>query len=138
MSVPTYVLRWQSLCEKYAAIHPILLWEEVASIIWSESTGNPIAVNPGDPSWGLMQVTRLIAQAFGGFTADTSWHTDPDKNVKCGAGYLAHLKSKYAAKHPDWMDAYNVGEPHFDKGERTPGYVTAFNSHLADLRATGT
>lgn len=134
--VPPGVLQWAGLAQKWAQIYSILNPEEILAIIWTESTGNPLASNPGDPSWGLMGVTALIAGAYGGFaSSDTSWHTDPDKNVKAGAGFLADLKAKYSDNFPtDWVDAYNVGEPNLLKGFRTQDYIDKFNAHVAALQ----
>jgi soluble lytic murein transglycosylase-like protein len=136
MQVPDAVNAWQALADKYAQIYTILDPEEILAIIWNESSGNPQGSNPGDPSWGLMGVTRLIAEAYGGSAAtDTSWHTDPDKNVKAGAGFLADLKNKYALQFPaEWVDAYNEGETAFRKGLRVPDYRNAFFAHLNAIK----
>lgn len=132
--IPVAVAQWQGIAEKYAQAYSILDPEEILAIIWGESTGNPRASNPGDPSWGLMGVTSLIAQAYGGFDpSDTSWHEDPDKNVKAGAGFLADLKNKYSAD-PNWVAAYNEGETQYRRGVSDQGYVNAFQSHLATLK----
>jgi soluble lytic murein transglycosylase-like protein len=132
---PSAVLQWNDLANKYAQVYSILDPEEILAIVWSESTGNPNAVNPNDPSWGLMQVTAPIALAYGGFAAsDTTWHTDPDKNIKAGAGFLADLKLKYSANYPGWVAAYNEGETNLLRGVTDQGYVDRFNSNLATLR----
>ena len=126
------VLRWKVLCQKYASIHPILKWQEIAAIIWNESTGNPNDQNPSDPSWGLMGVTMLIARAFGHVT-ESEQLFDPDTNIKCGSGFLAHLKTAYSAKFPNWMTGYNSGEGNLIKGFKDQGYWDAFNLHLLKL-----
>jgi hypothetical protein len=133
-TVPLMVMQWADLSNKYAQIYANLDPEEILAIIWNESTGNPNATNPSDPSWGLMGVTFLIGQGYAGIT-DPSQLLNPDTNVKAGAGFLSHLKSKYGDQ-PDWPDAYNVGEPKFDAGVRsptTPTYSQRFFSHLAQL-----
>lgn len=133
--IPQAVSQWTDLANKWAQNYSILDPEEILAIIWSESTGNPNAENPGDPSWGLMGVTALIAQAYGGFpSSDTSWHNDPDKNVKAGAGFLADLKNKYSSDYPAWVAAYNEGETNLTRGYKDQAYVDAFNSHLAALK----
>jgi soluble lytic murein transglycosylase-like protein len=143
MSIPAAVTQWMELAQKYAALYtvhtppvPVLSPEEILAIVWEESTGNPLAFNPHDPSWGLMGVTRLIAHAYGHFASgDNSWQTDPDKNMKCGAAYLADLKKKHLEAYPTlWMDEYNTGETAFARGVRSPGYVIAFNDHLLALK----
>lgn len=133
--VPSSVLQWSDLAQRYAQIHSVLDPEEILAIIWSESSGNPSASNPGDPSWGLMGVTPLIAHAYGGFDrADTSWHTDAEKNVKAGSGFLADLKSKYSAEYPGWVAVYNEGETNLLKGRKDQAYVDGFNTRLAALK----
>src|SRR5579862_4962027 len=118
--VPGTVLGWRPLAEKYAAIYPPLTAEEILAIIWSESTGNPNAINPKDPSWGLMQITLPIAKAFGMVT-DYRKLFDPETNVRIGAAFLAHLKKSHAAAFPltdtncAWPAAYNEGEPNESK-----------------------
>ena len=66
--IPPNVLRWRAFAEQSAAAHPIISANEILAIVWSESTGNPLAINPSDPSYGLMQLTMPIAEAFGGVT----------------------------------------------------------------------
>lgn len=120
---------------------------ETLAEVTSESSGRPLAFNPADPSWGLMGITALIARVYGGFAvADDSWHTDPAKNIKCGAAFAADLKHKYAQNHPlqlpdgslnplGWIAAYNEGEPNLWKRVPDLPYVTAFVEHLAALDA---
>jgi soluble lytic murein transglycosylase-like protein len=132
--VPIPVLHWKSLAEKYAAIHPVLEANEILAIIWTESTGHPNSQNPADPSWGLMGVTMLIARAFGQVT-EYEQLFDPDINVKCGSGFLAHLKTAYAHRFPNWMCGYNEGETNLLKGYKDQGYWDSFNNHLAALNA---
>jgi hypothetical protein len=133
--VPLAVLNWSDLAQKYARINKILDPEEILAIIWNESTGNPNAQNPGDPSWGLMGVTSLIGETYGGIT-ETVQLFEPDTNIKAGSAFLALLKYKYSYA-ADWPDAYNIGETKFKIGIRSPGpgnYQRAFFSHLADLK----
>lgn len=133
--IPDAVNQWSDLANKYAQTYSILDPEEILAVIWTESTGNPNGQNPNDPSWGLMGVTALIAEAYGGFSSvDTSWHTDADKNVKAGAGFLADLKNKYSADYPGWVAAYNEGEGNLQRGIRDQAYVNTFNAHLATLK----
>ena len=132
--VPNTVIAWRDLANKYAQIYGILDPEEILAVIWNESTGNPNGSNPGDPSWGLMGVEPLIARAYGGFaTGDDSWKTDPDKNVKAGAGFLADLKNKYSSD-PNWIAAYNEGETQYNRGTPDQNYVDRFYAHLNALK----
>lgn len=136
--VPAAVLTWRDLAAQYAEANAVLDPEEILAIIWNESSGNPRASNPRDPSWGLMGVTAPIAAAYGGFDAsDSSWHEDPEKNISIGSAFLADLKNKYADAYPtEWPEPYNEGETRFRKGSRVAGYAQAFFEHLAALKGS--
>lgn len=147
-TAPVRVLQWKPLAEKYATASSVLKPEEILAIIWSESTGNPKAVNPADPSYGLMQITIPLARHYGLFQGDqigfenTELLFDPDTNVKIGSAFLTDLKTKYSVKFPitdpniAWIAAYNEGEPNLWKHRPDPGYISAFLSHLKDLGGT--
>lgn len=136
-SVPSAVIQWGSLAQAYAQKYAILNPEEILAIVWNESTGNPAAVNPGDPSYGLMGVTIPIASYYGGVNTAASL-ADPSTNINCGAGFLADLKNKYSAQHPnDWPDAYNVGETKFLQGVRSPGNPSYSQNFFARASAIG-
>jgi soluble lytic murein transglycosylase-like protein len=138
--IPPNVLRWKSLCQKYANIHEVLLWEEIAAVIWSESSGNPKACNPADPSYGLMQVTMSIGVKFSHRVHTPVDLYDPDINLEAGTGFLAYLKTRYAETNPltdpktAWIAAYNEGEPNLWKKIPDPPYIAAFVSHLSELQ----
>ncbi len=136
MSTPADVMQWLILAQTYASESGVLKPEEILAIVWNESSGNPMAYNAGDPSWGLMGVSPLIAHVFGGFTTDDiSWHTDPDKNMRAGSGFLAHLKSAWSAKYPDylWVAAFNEGETQLQHGAKDLPYVIGFQNHLQQI-----
>src|SRR6266851_449547 len=137
VSIPSAVANWKNLADKYAEVYPNLDPEEILAIVWKESTGNPEAYNPNDPSWGLMGVEPLIARAYGGYT-DTSWQKDPEKNMRAGAGFLSFLKAKYEDLHPltgpiVWVVGYNEGETKMLRGEADAAYAKAFISNLSVL-----
>jgi len=133
VQIPTALPQWADLAQKYAQINPILGPEEILAIIWNESSGNPNATNPGDPSWGLMGVTMLIGAAYAGVT-DPSQLLDPETNVKAGSAFLAKLKNEYSGSNPnDWPDAYNVGETAFNKGVRSPTSPTYSQAFFAKM-----
>jgi membrane-bound lytic murein transglycosylase MltF len=140
MTIPASVLQWQSLCEKYAGEHLILTWQEIAAIIYTESSGNPKAVNPADPSYGLMQITMPIGRKYSAAQTPTDL-MDPDTNVEAGSGFLAYLKTRYAITNPltdpncAWVAAYNEGEPNLWSKRPDPNYIAAFVSHLNDLNS---
>jgi hypothetical protein len=142
MEVPAEVLQWLPIVKKHVTLHPILEPAEILAIIWSESTGNPNSINPGDPSYGLMQITLPIAKFYGGITVRQQLF-DPDRNISIGSAFLADLKTKHQEQFPltdlncGWPTAYNEGETNESKHIPDPKYMAAFLSHLADLHAAG-
>jgi hypothetical protein len=74
------------------------------AIISQESAWNPNAINPSDPSYGLMQINTAAhpditpAQAL-----------DPTVGIPYGAAYLASLIAQYGL--PQAISAYNAGHP---------------------------
>ncbi len=135
--IPASVLQWTDLANKYAAIRSPLTANEILAIIWSESSGLPGAVNPSDPSYGLMQITLPIAKFYGGITVAQQLF-DPDRNVSIGSAFLAHLKGTYAEHFPTtWVAGYNEGEGNLTRGRPDPSYVAAFDSHMQELEQQG-
>ncbi len=136
--IPVSVLQWKTLAQQAANVHPVLSPNEILSIIWSESSGLPGAVNPSDPSYGLMQITMPIAKAFGGVT-DKQQLFNPQLNISIGSAFLAHLKETYQEHFPDtWMVAYNEGEGALTRGVPDLNYQAAFQSHLQELNDANT
>jgi soluble lytic murein transglycosylase-like protein len=156
LSVPSSVLQWKSLVQEVLVAYPILEVAEPLSIIWSESDGNPQAVNLNDPSWGLMQLTASIARMYAGIASPPVrlvtpgiaplWGYDgnhiifdPKTNVTGGCGFLARLKSEFSTDFPltdpncAWPAAYNEGEGNEIKHRPDPAYVAAFVSHYNEL-----
>lgn len=127
---------------KWARTYSILKPAEIKAIIMVESSGYVQAENPADPSWGLMQVTALIGNFYGdGGTKEHLFNIE--SNLKAGAGFLADLKGKYAARYPlsdprnGWVQMYNTGEPKFlSRGVRVPEYQAKFMEFLAQFRST--
>jgi Transglycosylase SLT domain len=74
------------------------------AIISQESAWNPQAINPGDPSYGLMQINTRAhpdvspAQAY-----------DPAFAIPYGAAYLASLIARDGL--PGAISSYNAGRP---------------------------
>jgi soluble lytic murein transglycosylase-like protein len=140
VTVPAAVLQWQSTAQKYADEHLILSANEILAIIWSESSGNPKAVNPADPSYGLMQCTMPIGRKYSSAQTPTDL-MDPDTNVEAGSGFLAYLKTRYGTTNPltdpncAWVAAYNEGEPNLWSKRPDPNYIAAFVSHLNALNS---
>jgi len=99
--------------------------EKIKAVLFIESRGNPRAVNPADPSYGLMQLLIPTASFYAGRTVTSQELLDnPALNVSLGAKFLATLQGRYAARFSFavWAQAYNVGETKFDAGIRNPGY----------------
>lgn len=133
-AVPAAVLQWQDFAEKYAALRPGLLPIEILAIIWEESTGDPNAVNPNDPSYGLMGIEMPIAAAYGKVTNSDELY-EPDINIQIGSAFLYHLKTQYASAFPNWITGYNEGETQLREGRPDPAYLAAFNAHVLELEA---
>lgn len=136
MSTLDQIMQWESLAIEFSKGYPILSPQEILASIYTESSGNPSASNPGDPSWGLMGIEWLIARVYGHFSPpDDSWQTDPQKNMSCGVPYLAYLKAKYQDINPPhgWVGAYNAGETNFREGFLDQSYVTGWSNHLAQI-----
>jgi soluble lytic murein transglycosylase-like protein len=94
----------------------------------TESSGDPNAVNPSDPSTGLMGVTPLIGRAYADLKGTDVEVLELLKNLAtnmmAGTGFLAHLKFRYGGtlSADVWVQAYNLGETKFDRGARVPDY----------------
>ncbi len=133
------VIRWKPNVLVLLPSYPNLLVAEPLALLYGESSGIPTACNPNDPSWGLCGVEPHIAQVFGGFSlTDISWHDDPDKNLKCGMGFLSHLKYAWSAKFPDylWVAGYNEGETQLLHGSKDLPYVLGFQKHLQEITSS--
>jgi len=132
------VLQWKPQVEIWVAKFPILLVPEPLATIYTESSGNPLAFNFSDPSWGLGSVTAPIAAFYGEFApGDDSWKTDPDKNMSCFIPFLAHLKEEFGSVAPPygWVGAYNCGETQFRKGFHDAPYIAMWTDRLMQVNA---
>lgn len=132
------VKRWASLVVQYAMGQ--IETNKVLAVIQIESSGNPNAQNPSDPSSGLMGVTPLIGRIYGLISGNDQQVLqklfDPSANIKAGVGFLLHLQSRYASKYTfaEWVIAYNAGEANFDKGYRN-SYGANVQSIYQELNA---
>lgn len=86
----------------------------VKAIVKVESNFNPDAKNPSDPSYGLMQITPMLAQDYGlvrNYRAVTNSEIatllDPSKNLDVGCWYLSDLMGRYS--FDEAVQMYNVG-----------------------------
>jgi soluble lytic murein transglycosylase-like protein len=80
----------------------------VKAIIATESAWNPSAVNPHDPSYGLMQVLLGSRGPYPDVSADQL--LDPSTNIILGTRFLKSLISRYGSTS-DAISAYNAGHP---------------------------
>lgn len=124
-------IRWQDEAKRRDVINAIEGWAAtlkldprwIAAHAKVESSFNPDAINPSDPSFGLMQVVPLIAKAFGGWDGQRkSDLLNVDLNVRAGSKFLKHLIGRYGVLESA-IQAYNLGETKFDQGIRVPGYL---------------
>jgi soluble lytic murein transglycosylase-like protein len=96
---------WESIIQVASAKYGI----EVAlikSIISQESAWQADAVNPDDPSYGLMQLNYNFFK-----TANGDPILDPQENVNRGTAYLAEQTRKYGSRLEDIISSYNAGHP---------------------------
>jgi len=110
------VQKWADTCN----LDPKLVY----GVVMVESSGNPKARNPNDPSCGLMGVTPLIGRVYGGLAGSDDLVLQqleiPDNNMRAGCRFLSYLQGKYGIHHSveTWIQAYNMGETNFDAGRR--------------------
>jgi len=129
--------QWNNLCIAVAEESQNLSPQEVKAIIGIESSGNPNASNPNDPSYGLMGIEFWVGQQYGGASQVSDLYT-PALNVTAGSGFLDYLKGKYASRFPlgqgsGWVQMYNLGETKFLAGERVPDYESKFISYSSQF-----
>lgn len=79
----------------------------VKGVISTESEWNPGAVNPADPSYGLMQILLGPGGPYPSVTAQEL--LDPYNNVTLGTQHLIGLVNRYGI--PAAIAAYNAGTP---------------------------
>jgi hypothetical protein len=79
----------------------------VKGIISTESQWNPNAVNPSDPSYGLMQI---LAGPGGPYpSVPVQDLMDPITNITLGTRFIKELIGRFG--YPDAVAAYNAGTP---------------------------
>ena len=78
----------------------------IKAIISQESNWNPSAVNPNDPSYGLMQLNYNYFK-----TSDGQPITDPAENIDRGTSYLASQMSRFGPDLSAVVSSYNAGHP---------------------------
>jgi soluble lytic murein transglycosylase-like protein len=112
----------------------------VEAIIKVESSGNPEAVNPDGPSYGLMQITPALAQDYGLIKDyrmvnpnDIVNMMNPENNLRVGCWFLSRLLKKYSRDVAIQM--YNVGETGYNNGARAGYYLSKVLSYYNKLEA---
>jgi len=123
---------FRSLIVKYSVkngLDPCL----VAAVIQKESSFNPSAVNPGDPSFGLGQLKLETARQFEPeVTRDDLFN--PETNIRLMCRFLAWLK-KNGVPYPEGIHAYNVGLQGYRSGHtpNPPNYSQIVISYMGGL-----
>lgn len=107
----------------------------VKAVAKVESNFNPIAKNPSDPSYGLMQITPILAHDYG-LIRD---HKNPsrleikkiyniDNNLSIACDFMSRLHSKYS--FDEAVQMYNVGESGYKfNGARNSSYLEKVRYH---------
>ena len=111
----------------------------VKAVAMTESSLNPNAVNPSDPSYGLMQVMPILAEDFGivkdyhnPTDAEIAMIREPQTNLRIGAWFLSKLLAKYNVETS--IEMYNVGEHGWLEGRRNPAYVAKVKGYYDEFR----
>lgn len=92
----------------------------IKGTISQESAWRQDAINPGDPSYGLMQIMLPTAQGIQpGVTLDQLM--DPSTNIAIGSAFLDYQLRRYDGDHARAASAYNAGTATL----RNQGYVDA-------------
>jgi soluble lytic murein transglycosylase-like protein len=109
----------------------------VAGIIEVESSFNPDASNPADPSFGLMQITPIAlkdTQERGNISPAIIFQQlrNPEINVAVGTEFLKILRDRHNINFPDEVDAFNAGP---DLNPRVPEYVERVKAAMRNLCA---
>jgi len=122
----------------YAAKKYGVDWRLVKAVAMTESSLDPNAKNPNDPSWGLMGITPAVAEDYGlvkdhynPTDAEIAMLREPQTNLNIGAWLLAKLLKRFP-----WdgaIQAYNEGPANYDAGKRVPEYLAKVKQHYAEL-----
>ena len=112
----------------------------VKAVAMTESSLNPNAVNPMDPSYGLMQIMPILAEDFGIVKdwrnvteAEIAMIKDPQTNLRIGAWHLKRLTSKYPIDVA--LQMYNVGETGYKNGKRAVDYANKVLRYYNEYRS---
>lgn len=114
----------------------------IKAIIKAESSWNPLAKNPNDPSYGLMGIMPIVAQDFGivkdwrnTTDAEVAAIYDINNNIGCGTKLIGKLLKKYPQEIAIMM--YNIGETGYNTGRRNTEYVSRVLNYYYDYGQGG-
>ena len=112
----------------------------VKAIARVESNFNPEAKNPADPSYGLMQITPILAQDYSLVKdyKNPSWLEiekiyDVENNLDVACWFLAHLTR--IRPFDSAVQMYNVGQTGYMKGVRNYSYLNKVRSYYDKYRS---
>jgi soluble lytic murein transglycosylase len=123
------ISQWKALAEQYAKYWSIDS-SIVLAIICQESGGDPNAVNPSDPSRGLMAITQGALTDFNKAVGRSYTFNDlftPYINVEVGTWYISH-QMKHTATLTNALAAYNAGLGNISAGQKYSSSVTEYLS----------
>lgn len=84
-----------------------------AAVIMQESGYNLKAINKSSSDYGISQINKRTAKAFGFDTKRLT--TDLEYSIEAGAIVLADFQRMYAKRDPLWFTRYNSSKPSLRK-----------------------
>lgn len=103
----------------------------IKAIISQESNWIADAVNPADPSYGLMQLNARY------WTIGGQPIFDPAQNIDTGTGFLADLIRRYGPDLAPVISAYNAGHPITGNASYVAAVTAFYNWFLQNDPASG-
>lgn len=106
----------------------------VKAFIATESSWDPKAINPNDPSYGILQVTIPIALHYRIIERESDWMSllDPETGMRAGCAFLAYLFENY--EFDKAVQCYNLGETRYNAGKRVPDYLAKIKRFYNEYR----
>jgi len=112
----------------------------IKAIARVESNFNPEAKNPADPSYGLMQITPMLAQDYSlvkdyknPSLLEIEKIYDVENNLDVACWFLAHLTR--IRPFDSAVQMYNVGQTGYMKGVRNYSYLNKVRSYYDKYRS---
>jgi len=97
------------------------------AICRKESSFNPAAVNPADPSYGLFGIKPTPWLAHFGYSSDYVQLFNAQTNATLACKIVEYFQER-GFVFPDQADIYNVGETLWAKGRRNVAYRDSIKS----------